>query len=151
MTWTELETSTYQDHVIKHVLGATVLGWVVVGDALHVLLDVGLLWTIYINGEMNLMAQGVAIEDLESDELPRDEVRQLASDAQLLNSEGREASGLLRFAGAPIECTIVSVEVYASDRERKIVVVGETADIEVETYSDRLLFNLEARPHSANV
>ena len=45
MIWTELETSTYQDHVIKHVLGATVLGWVVIADAMHVLLDVGLLWT----------------------------------------------------------------------------------------------------------
>src|SRR5213078_2235567 len=100
MTWTELETSTYQDNVIKHVLGATILGWVVVGDALHVLLDVGLLWTIYINGEMSLMAQGVAIEDLESDELPHDEVRRLASDAQLLISEGREAGRLLRFTGA---------------------------------------------------
>ena len=57
MTWTELEISTYQDHVIKHVLGATVLGWVVIEDALHLLLDVGLLWTIYINAEMSLMAQ----------------------------------------------------------------------------------------------
>jgi len=151
MTWTELETSTYQDHVIKHVLGATILGWVVVGDALHVLLDVGLLWTIYINGEMSLMAQGVAIEVLESDELPHDEVRRLASDAQLLISEGREASGLLRFTGAPLECTIISVEVYESDGRRKIVVAGETADIEVETHADRLQFNFEARPHSANV
>ena len=71
MTWTELETSTYQHHVIQHVVGATVLGWFVAEDAVHFVLDIGLLWTVYVNGEMNLMALSVAIEDLESDELPR--------------------------------------------------------------------------------
>ena len=35
MDWTELETSTHQDHVIKHVLGATVLGWLIAGEAAH--------------------------------------------------------------------------------------------------------------------
>ena len=35
--WTELETSTHQDHVIKHVLGATVLGWLIAGEAAHFL------------------------------------------------------------------------------------------------------------------
>src|SRR4051812_25534245 len=101
MTWCELETSTYQDHVIKHALGATILGWVVVEDAMHLLLDVGLLWTIYVNGEMSLMAQAVAIQDLESEELNHAEVLQITFDAQSLLSEGREATGLLRFTGAP--------------------------------------------------
>src|SRR3954469_15746808 len=100
-SWASLETSTYQDHVIKHVLGATVLGWVVIADAMHLLLDVGLLWTIYINAEMSLMAQHVAIEDLESDELNHEEVLRLTSDAQSLISEGREATELERFACAP--------------------------------------------------
>src|SRR5436190_6830703 len=118
MMWTELETSTYQDHVIKHVLGATVLGWVVIADAMHLLLDVGLLWTIYVNAEMSLMAQHVAIEDLESDELDHSAVRQLISDAQLLISEGREATGLQRFTVAPVECTVISVEVFASGTNR---------------------------------
>ena len=79
--WVETETSTYQHHVIHHVLGATVLGWVLIEDALHMLLDIGLLWTIYVNAEMSLMAQHVAIQDLESDALSRAEVALLSSDA----------------------------------------------------------------------
>ncbi len=148
VTWQSMEISTYQDHVIKHVLGATVLGWVVVGDAMHVLLDVGLLWTIYVNGEMSLMAQHVAIQDLESDELDHAEVLLLTSDAQLLISEGREAAGLQRFSGAPVTCMIIMVEVYASDSQRRIVIAGETADIEVESSLAGTSFNIEARPHS---
>jgi len=144
MNWTELETSTYQDHVIKHVLGATVLGWVVIDDAMHILLDVGLLWTIYVNAEMSLMAQHVAIEDLESDELSHDQVLQLTSDAQRLISEGREAVGLARFVSAPVECAISSVEVFAADAQRRIVIVGENSEVKIETSLDRSTFNIEA-------
>jgi hypothetical protein len=144
MPWTELETSTYQDHVIKHVLGATVLGWVVIEDAMHVLLDVGLLWTIYVNAEMSLMAQGVAIQDLESETVSGSEVTQLSSDAQRLISEGREATGLARFVSAPVECTITSVDVFVSDAQRRIVIVGESAEIKIETSLDRSSFAIEA-------
>lgn len=149
--WTLVETSTYQGHVINHVLGATVLGWVIIEDALHVLLDVGLLWTIYVNGEMSLMAQHVAIQDLASDTVNREEVSQLTSDAQFLISQGREATGLVRFTSAPVDCTIISVEVFASDSQRRIVVAGETSDLEIETSWEPSQFNIEARPHSANV
>ena len=148
MTWTELETSTYQDHVIKHVLGATVLGWVVIEDAMHVLLDVGLLWTIYVNAEMSLMAQGVAIQDLESETVSASDVAELSSDAQLLISEGREATDLERFAAAPVECTIISVEVFASNDQRRIVIIGESAGIKIETAVDRSSFAIE--PCNAN-
>ena len=143
MTWTELETSTYQDHVIKHVLGATVLGWVLIEDALHALLDVGLLWTIYINGEMGLMAQSVAIEDLETEQLDHAEIMKLTSDAQRLMSEGREAERLLRFTGAPVDCTIVAVEVFACDSQRRVVIVGETAAIEVEMSQEPCKFKID--------
>ena len=146
--WVELETSTYQDHVIKHVLGATVLGWVVIDDAMHVLLDVGLLWTIYVNAEMSLMAQGVAIQDLESETLSRSEVQQLSSDAQRLISEGREATDLARFISAPVECTITSVDVFAFNDQRRIVIVGESAQIKIETSLDLSSFAIE--PCSAN-
>ena len=144
MDWTELETSTYQDHVIKHVLGATVLGWVVIEDALHVLLDVGLLWTIYINAEMSLMAQGVAIQDLESDALSSSEVMQLSSDAQRLISEGREATDITRFVAAPVECAITSVDVFAAEGRRRIIILGESAEIRIETSLDQSSFAIEA-------
>jgi hypothetical protein len=29
--WLPLETSTHQEHVIKHVIGASVLGWFIAG------------------------------------------------------------------------------------------------------------------------
>ena len=143
--WEEVETSTYQDHVIKHVLGATVLGWVVIEDAIHVLLDVGLLWTIYINAEMSLMAQHVAIQDLESDTLSRAEVTQLSSDAQRLISEGREATDLARFVSAPVECAITAVEVLAAEAQRRIVIVGESAEITIETSLEQASFAIETR------
>ncbi len=131
--WTEIETSTYQEHVIKHVLGATILGWAVIADAVHVLLDVGLLWTIYVNAEMNLMAQAVAIQDLEGVDATRDDVAALAADADLLNSKGRAATGLTLFTAAPLECTIKSVELFGEDAQHRILILGEKANIEIET------------------
>jgi len=152
MTWTELETSTYQHHVIVHVLGATILGWVVIEDAVHFLLDIGLLWTIYVNAEMSLMAQGVAIQDLESDELNRSQIDQLAADAQLLIDEGREADGLKRFTAAPVECTITAVDLFAFETRRRIVIAGEQAQIKIETSPEQSTFAIEASEHrgSAN-
>ena len=136
MSWTPLETSTYQDHVIKHVLGASVLGWVAIEDALHLVLDVGLLWTIYANGEMNLMALSVAIQDLQGDEVSQTEVLQLQNDAQLLTANGREAHGLTRFQAAPVDCVVVEVDLFGSAEHRQIIIRGETADIRIETASD---------------
>jgi hypothetical protein len=136
MDWIELETSTYQDHVIKHVLGATVLGWIIIGDAVHLLLDVGLLWTIYVTTEMDLMSQSVAIQDLAGENVSHSDILQFESDAQLLISKGREATGLLRLTGAPVECIVCGVALFSSDSQRRIMIAGEQADIEIVTSLD---------------
>src|SRR5258708_20458084 len=107
MDWTPLETTTHQDHVIAHVLGATVLGWFIAGEAAHLLLDIGFLWTIYLDGEMNLLPQGVAIPEMDADDLTSADKTEGAFDAQLLLSEGRDAVGLKRFIAAPEELLIV--------------------------------------------
>ena len=133
MSWTEAETSTHQDHVIKHVLGATVLGWVIAGEAAHMLLDMGFLWTIYLDGEMNLLPQGVAIAELEGDDVNSADRAALAFDADLLASEGRHATELKRFTPAPVECLIETVDVQAQESRRRIVVRGESGTITVET------------------
>jgi hypothetical protein len=133
MNWTELETSTHQDHIIKHVLGATVLGWFIAGEAAHFLLDMGFLWTVYIDGEMNLLPQGVALADLEGDELTETDRTELAFDADLLAHEGRDAQDLKRFTPAEVECLVSSVDFLGSDSRRQIVIRGESARIEVET------------------
>lgn len=130
--WSPLETTTHQEHVIKHVVGATVLGWFIAGEAAHLLLDMGFLWTIYLDGEMNLLPQGVAISELEADELNGVDKAELAFDAELLLSEGRAASGLKRFTGAPIECLIEAVEILSSNSFRRIVIRGELGSLNVE-------------------
>ena len=136
MSWTEIETSTHQDHVIKHVLGATALGWFVAGEATHFLLDIGFLWTIYLDAEMNLLPQGVALSELEGDELTSADRVELALEADRLMSEGRQAQDLNHFIAAPAECLIQNVEVMALDARRKILVKGEDATIIVETSID---------------
>ena len=133
MGWTELETSTHQDHVIKHVLGATVQGWTIAGEAAHLLLDMGFLWTIYLDGEMNLLPQGVALAELEGDDVNGVDRTELAFDADLLLAEGRQATGLKRFTAAPVECLIQSVDFQQLDSRRRVVVRGESATITVET------------------
>ena len=131
--WSEQQTTQHQDHVIAHVLGATVLGWFIAGEAAHLLLDIGFLWTIYLDGEMNLLPQGVAIPELDATELTSADKAELAFDADLLLSEGRAASGLNRFVAAPIECLITTIECFTADSERRIVIYGELANIEVLT------------------
>jgi hypothetical protein len=131
--WTEIETTTHQDHVIAHVIGATILGWVVAGEAAHLLLDIGFLWTVYLDGEMNLLPQGVAIPELEGDDLTSADKTELAFDAELLLSEGPEALDLKRFTAAPLECLVQSVTVSASQTERLLTIHGELANIEIQT------------------
>jgi hypothetical protein len=133
MSWTEVETSTHQDHVIKHVIGATVLGWVVAGEAAHFLLDIGFLWTVYLDGEMNLLPQGVAIAELDGDDVSAADRAELAFDADLLMSEGRNATGLKRFVPASVRCVIDSVDVRARDAQRKLLIQGDSATITIET------------------
>jgi len=133
MHWSTTETSTHQDHVIAHVIGATVLGWFVAGEAAHLLLDIGFLWTIYLDGEMNLLPQGVGIAELDADTLSASDKTEIAFDAQLLMSEGREASGLQRMVAAPLDCLIVGIELFSADSRRRIQVRGESAKLEIET------------------
>ncbi len=133
MSWTEAETTTHQDHVIKHIVGATVLGWTIAGEAAHLLLDIGFLWTIYLDGEMNLLPQGVAIAEMDGDDVNSADRTELAFDADLLASEGRDATGLKKFTGAPEECLIEEVEVFGADSQRRISIRGEASTINVET------------------
>ena len=129
--WFPLETTTHQEHVIKHVIGATVLGWFIAGEAAHLLLDMGFLWTIYLDGAMNLLPQGIAISELDADELSGADRAALAFDAELLLNEGREAGGLERFTAAPVDCLIAAVELFARENDKRLVVQDEAARIDI--------------------
>jgi hypothetical protein len=131
--WQQSETTTHQDHVIKHVIGATVLGWVIAGEAAHLLLDIGFLWTIYLDGEMNLLPQGVAISELDADEMSSADKTEMAFDADLLMTEGREATGLKRFTAAPVECLITDVNVLSLDSKRRVVIKGQSAVLSIQS------------------
>jgi hypothetical protein len=131
--WTTSETTTHQDHVIAHVIGATVLGWVIAGEAAHLLLDIGFLWTIYLDGEMNLLPQGVAIPELDGNDITSADKTELAFDAELLLIEGPDARDLKRFTAAPVECLVQGVEVSAANTERLLIIRGELANIEIQT------------------
>jgi hypothetical protein len=144
MNWTQLETTTHQDHVIAHVIGATVLGWLIAGEAAHLLLDIGFLWTIYLDGEMNLLPQGVALSELDADDITSADKTELAFDAQLLLDEGCEATGLKRFIASPFECLIVTVEALALGSHRRIVIQGDAGKIEVVTSLETAELNVVA-------
>lgn len=117
MTWTPLETNTHQDHVIAHVIGATPLGHFVWDETAFILLDIGFIWNIYLDLEMGLVPQSVAIAELDADEETKRELR--AKVDLWLRGDGL----------SPIE----SVEVFESGDERRLVLVCEEGRLVIET------------------
>jgi hypothetical protein len=128
--WSPKETSTHQDHVIAHVVGATVLGYFILDEALHIVLDMGFVWTIYLDGQMLLLPQVAAINELE---VAAEMRNQLSREIDLLAREGRLAVGLQRITPAPLDCLISEVEFYANDAGRRLILKGEEADLIIET------------------
>jgi hypothetical protein len=128
--WQPKETSTHQDHVIAHVLGATVLGYFVFDEALHILLDIGLVWTIYVDGQMMLLPQVAAINDLETDAGTRNELNR---EIEQLGREGRLSEGLERITPAPVECLITEVNFFEDGDRRRLILSGEEANLVIET------------------
>ena len=127
--WLPEETSTHQDHVIAHVIGATVLGHFVLDETLHLLLDMGFIWSVYLDGQMVLLPQSVALGELE---ITAEARSQLGCDLELLERDGREAQGLARISPAPDDCLISEVSVFASGERRRLVLQGETSNMLIE-------------------
>ena len=119
MTWTAKETNTHQDHVIAHVIGATPLGHFVWDETAYILLDIGFVWNIYLDGEMGLVPHSVAVNELEADDAKKSELRSYVD--QWLQSGNAEAS--------PIE----SVEFFESEDGRRLVMICEQQQIAIET------------------
>jgi hypothetical protein len=128
--WSPHETSTHQDHVIAHVIGATVLGYFNTEQAIHLLLDIGFIWTIYVDGEMGLLPQSLAINELEVDADVRARLRE---ETDSLQGQGGAADGLVEFKASPAGCLIVEVSLLARDQERRIFIRGEESSIAIET------------------
>ena len=128
--WSPQKTSTHQDHIVAHVVGATVLGYFQADEALCLLLDIGFVWTIYLDAEMGLVPESLAISELNLD---REEREALARDIRSLEVSGAHVKGLTRVRPAPAGCLIEEVDFYANDEGHRILIHGEEASLAVET------------------
>ena len=128
--WNPTQTSTHQDHVIAHVIGATVLGYFVLDETLHVLLDIGFVWTMFVDGEMGLLPHPVATAELAVSDGTRKEIR---ADVDALLAHHLHAENLRHLTQPQVECVIVEVNVFAAGDRRRLVVTGEEANLTIET------------------
>jgi hypothetical protein len=128
--WTPKDTTTHQDHVIAHVVGATVLGYFVFDEALYILLDIGFVWTIFLDSEMTLLPHPVAVTELEIDEPAREQIK---ADIDLLLSDNSAAEGLRRLQTPPLHCQIIDVNVFANGELRRLVIASEDGNLAIET------------------
>ena len=128
MAWTVLETNTHQDHVIAHVIGATPVGHFVWDETAYVVLDIGFIWNIYLNLEMGLVPERLAISELEADE---------ATKSELLQASTEEAS--------PIE----SVELFKNEDERRLVMNLERGAVVIETSISQRWTRIDPHPSVA--
>ncbi|HEX8633149.1 MAG TPA: hypothetical protein VF703_03250 [Pyrinomonadaceae bacterium] len=127
--WRPEETGTHQDHVIAHVVGATVLGYFEAGDALHLALDINFIWTIFPDAEMGLLPQSLALKELNLDDAER---AQLADDLQRLHDGDTDAETFARVTPAPAGCLVEEVRLLAKDELRRLEIQGETGALVVE-------------------
>jgi hypothetical protein len=128
--WADTGTSTYQDHVVAHVVGATVLGHFVREEALHLLLDINFVWTIFVDGEMLLRHERLALSELGLEDAERATL-EAEFDALQADADGRGLLSLTR--RVPPGCTIKEVELYADGERRKVIVRGEELGLSIET------------------
>jgi len=127
--WTATDTTTHQDHVIAHVLGATFLGYFIFEEALYVLLDIGFIWTIFLDGEMGLLPHPVAASELEIDS---EEKEQIKSEIDVLLGDG-PTEALSRFHLPPLPCQVQDVTFFADGAQRRLLIAGEGANLIIET------------------
>jgi hypothetical protein len=134
-SWVPLETNTHQDHVIAHVLGTSVLAYFVFEEAVHLLLDIGFVWTIFLDGEMGLVPHPVAIGELEAEPDLKNELRR---DVDLLLTGNSEAENLLRMRVVPLhtegaQTEITDVTFFHNADRRRLVLDCEATSLVIES------------------
>lgn len=142
--WIAQDTTTHQDHVIAHVVGSTVLGHFAFDETLYLLLDIGFIWRIYLDGEMGLLPGTVAIEELSANEHLK---QRLKSDVELLLSKGIQATGVEALTVATVECLIEEVEIFLEQDRRRLIMHGEENDLVVESSLETRSFDFSIKPH----
>ena len=128
--WELQDTGKHQDHVIAHVIGATVLGYFEFDQAAHLILDIGFIWTIFLDGEMGLVPQTMAISELE---LSAEAKAELRADLRALDVDGCDAQGLARITPAPAGCLVTEVSFHARASRCRLLITGEETSLEIVT------------------
>lgn len=131
--WAVKETNTHQDHVIAHLLGATVLGHFVWDETAFLLLDIGFIWNIYLDVEMGLLPHPVALSELEADELTKNELRE---DIDSLLNEERADALLKRMTAAPNGSLLLGVDLFVRETSQRLILTFEGESIVIETSLD---------------
>lgn len=127
--WQPKDTSTHQDHVIAHVVGATALGYMLWDEAVYILLDIGFMWMIYRDGEMGLMPHPVAVAEIETTEPNRNQIK---ADVDALLATGEAAKDLQLFCQVA-GCEINEVSFFQRGEERRLLISGEESNLALET------------------
>jgi hypothetical protein len=122
--WEPFETGTHQDHVIAHVVGATVVGYFKADDALHLSLDIGFIWTIFADTEMGLLPESLALKELNVGE---EERARLFDELQQLHDGDIDDAALAHVA--PAGCLVEEVRLLAKDELRRLEIRGEMAGL----------------------
>ena len=128
--WMPAETTTHQDHVIAHVIGSTVLGYFVIDEVLYILLDIGFLWAIFLDGQMTLLPHPVAIKEIEMELQIREEIK---ADVALLLGDNPSAEKLLQMNEPPVHCQIEDVGFFERDEKRRLLLKGEEGSLAIES------------------
>ena len=127
MIWTPQETSTHQDHVIAHVIGATVLGYFVFDESIYLLLDIGFFWRVYLDGEMGLLPIPVTIHELE---VELETKQQLRGDCDRLG-QGL-STDLEQMTRAPGECAINEITLLRNGEDWRLLLQGDEYNLAIE-------------------
>jgi hypothetical protein len=122
--WRPAETNTHQDHVIAHVIGASVLGHFVWDETAYLLLDIGFIWNIYLDGEMGLVPQTLGMTELRSE-------------------TGEDFETVTRLEPAPSPSPIQSVDFFETDDARRLVLNCEAGSVNLETSFERREIKVE--------
>lgn len=128
--WEPKETTTHQDHVIAHVIGATFLGYFVFDEVLYILLDIGFIWTILLDGEMGLIPHPVVVSELEMDGPAKDRIK---ADIDLLLGNDVDVDKLSRLKPPPGQCLINDVGLFAAGEHRRWLITGDEDNLAIET------------------
>lgn len=132
--WLPRDSTTHQDHVIAHVVDATVLGYWVLDEVLYLLLDIGFVWIVFLDGQMTLLPHPVAVGELDTSEDQREAIK---ADIDLLLGDNIVIDRLSEVTPPPLNCRsdacrIKSVEFLESGDELRLLVHGERVSLNIE-------------------